>query len=104
LIVVALCATDRGHDYLLSRPLTKEELAVAIDVFPRHQDSLAEVVQSLFWDFGGLESSRHILVAGLTTGGRPRVERAIYDLLCAVDSASDDVIRASLDALPIDLP
>jgi len=73
-------------------------------VLPRHQDAVAEVVEYLSWDFGDHESSRHILVGGLTTAARPRVERAIYDLLHTVNSADEDAIRASLDALPMDLP
>jgi len=52
-----------------------------------------------------------IEVFGLTTGARPRVENAISDALTEAHAAmrtgaatAEPAIRASLDALPLDLP
>jgi hypothetical protein len=122
LIVAELRRTDAGHEYVLSRWPDKVELAAIFDVFPAHQEALAEVVDDLLYT-----ATDTIQVEGLTGGARPRVERAVYDLLTAahnarmeglatikggewgqqralVDAAAEDAIRASLDRLPVDLP
>jgi hypothetical protein len=61
-------------------------------------------VDELFWDFSGFDTSRYIFVGGLTTGARPRVETAIYQMLSEINPDAEQEIRASLDALPLDLP
>lgn len=71
--------------------------------FPRHEEALREIVDGLSWDFSGFGTSRFIFVAGLTTGARPRLEPAMYEMLSDVNPAAEYEIRASLDALPLNL-
>jgi hypothetical protein len=98
LVVTELRVVEGGHVCALSRPVTTPELAIAMEVFPRREEALCEVVDGLSWDFSGFETSRVFFVAGLTTGARPRVERALYEILSEVNPGAEQEIRASLDA------
>lgn len=100
--------TDSGHAYLLSRWPDKVELAEVVGALDQHADAISDVVR-LGYDFSG--SGEVIEVFGLTTGARVRVEKAILDALTqaaavmGADTATGEAaIRASLDALPLNLP
>lgn len=99
---------NSGHAYVLSRRPDKVELAEVVGALDRHAAEISDVV-GLSYAFGG--SGDMIEVFGLTTGARPRVEAAIYDALTEAHAAmkadvttAEAAIRASFDALPLNLP
>jgi len=104
LTVEALRVTEGGHAYVLSRALSIDEVATALEVFERYEAALQEVVPSVLWDYGGTETSRYVEVEGLTLSARPRVERVISEMITDVAPGHDDAVHASFNALPLDLP
>lgn len=103
LTVRELVRNGNHHMYVLSRWPTTDELAKIVEVLERASWRMSKV-GSVGYDFGG--AGEAIDAYGLETGARPVIEGAIFEALMAVadEPEAKMVIRASLDALPYNLP